>query len=84
MRMASLHFCRLRPNQFEKDQAWLEEDQAQPETGYPTSCVRYAEVNRGIPKLRYLWMSSKPIPLKRELLILFPTNLQGNVFRAPP
>ena len=28
MRMASLHFCRLRPNQFEKDQAWVEEDQA--------------------------------------------------------
>ena len=36
MRMVLLHFCRLRPNQFEKDQAWLEEDQAQPETGYPT------------------------------------------------
>ena len=26
MRMASLRFCRLRPNQFEKEQAWLEED----------------------------------------------------------
>ena len=26
MRMALLHFCRLRPNQFEKEQAWLEED----------------------------------------------------------
>ena len=26
MRMASLHFCRLRTNQFEKGQAWLEED----------------------------------------------------------
>ena len=36
MRMVSLHFYRLRPNRFEKDQAWLEEDQAQAETGYPT------------------------------------------------
>ena len=36
VRMASLRFCRLRPNQFEKEQAWLEEDQAQPETGSPT------------------------------------------------
>ena len=36
MHMASLHFCRFCPNQFKKDQAWLEEDQAQPETGYPT------------------------------------------------
>ena len=36
MRMASLHFCRLRPNQFEMDQAWLEEDLAQPEARYPT------------------------------------------------
>ena len=26
MRMAALHFCGLRPNQFEKEQAWLEED----------------------------------------------------------
>ena len=26
IRMASLHFCGLRPNQFEKEQAWLEED----------------------------------------------------------
>ena len=34
--MASLHFCRLRPNQFEKEQPWLEEDQALPETWYPT------------------------------------------------
>ena len=36
MRMASLHFFRSLPNQFEKDQAWLKEDQAQPEAGYPT------------------------------------------------
>ena len=59
MRMASLYCCGLRPNQFEKNQAWLEEDQAQPEVGYP-AC---AETNSGIPKLRCLWMSSKPIPL---------------------
>ena len=26
MRKASLHFRGLRPNQFEKEQAWLEED----------------------------------------------------------
>ena len=50
MRMVSLHFCRSRPNRLEKDQAWLEEDPAQPETGYPTCCVRYAEINPGIPK----------------------------------
>ena len=36
MRMALLHFCRLHPNQFEKEQAWLEEGQAQPKTGCPT------------------------------------------------
>ena len=35
MRMDSVHFRRLRPNQFEKEEAWLEEDQAQPETGDP-------------------------------------------------
>ena len=35
-RVASLQFCSLRPNQFEKEQAWLEEDQAQPEGGDPT------------------------------------------------
>ena len=64
MRMASLHFCRLRPNRFEKGQAWLEEDEAQAETWYPAQCIRCAEINPGIPKLRYLWMSSKPIPLK--------------------
>ena len=32
MRMASLIF-----HQFDKDQAWMVEDQAQPEKGYPTS-----------------------------------------------
>ena len=36
MRMASLHFCRFRPNQLEKEQAWLEEDEAQAATWYPT------------------------------------------------
>ena len=36
IRMASLHYGRLHPNQFERDQAWLEEYQAQPERGYPT------------------------------------------------
>ena len=76
MRIAfSLHFCRLRPNQFEKEQAWLEEDQAQPETWSPIESMRYAEINPGLPKLRYLWMSSKPILSKRLLLLLFPTSL---------
>ena len=28
-RVASLQFCRLRASQFEKEQAWLEEDKAQ-------------------------------------------------------
>ena len=55
MRMASLHFCRLRPNQFEKEQAWLEEDEAKPEAWYPTQCIRDAEVTQaprseGIPQ----------------------------------
>ena len=36
VRMASLHVFRLRPNRFEKEQDWLEEEQAQPETWYPT------------------------------------------------
>ena len=36
MRVASLYFRRLRPSQFEKEQAWLEEDQAQPERRDPT------------------------------------------------
>ena len=36
MGMASLYVCRLRPNQSEKEQAWLEEAFAQPETCYPT------------------------------------------------
>ena len=36
MRTVSLYFWRLHPNQFEQDQVWLEEDESQPETGYPT------------------------------------------------
>ena len=40
MRMVSLHFRRLCLNKLEKDQAWLEEDRAQPEAGYPTEYVR--------------------------------------------
>ena len=36
MRMASLHCGQLHPNPFEKNQAWLEETQPQPETGYLT------------------------------------------------
>ena len=55
MRMASLHFLRLRPNQFEQDETWC-----------PTECTRYAEINPGIPKLRYLWMSPAPISLKNS------------------
>ena len=39
MRMASLHFCRLRPNQFERHKASLKEDLDQPETGYPTDLM---------------------------------------------
>ena len=79
MRMASLHFCRLRPSQFERDQAWLEEDQTQPEAGYPTQCIDCAEIHPGIPKLRYHWMSSKYISLKLLPLILFPTSLPSCV-----
>ena len=44
---ASLYFGRLHPNQFEKGHAWLEEDQAQPETGHPsdlTSIYTYIEI----------------------------------------
>ena len=74
MRGASLHCCRLRPNQFEKDQAWLEEDRAQPETGCPTEYVR--DVRYPMPELRYRWMSSKLVILKNLLLILFPTCLR--------
>ena len=35
-RMDLLYFGGLHPTQFEEDQVWLEEDQSQPETGYPT------------------------------------------------
>ena len=80
MRMTLLKFCTLHPNQFEKDQAWLEEDQAQAETWYPTQCIRYVEIIQGISKMRYLWMSSRPIRLKRLLLILFPTSQPAFVY----
>ena len=36
---------KLHPNQFEEDQVWLEEDQSQPETGYPTLYPLYGEIN---------------------------------------
>ena len=64
MRTVSL-YGRIHPNQFEKGQAWLEEDSTQAETLYPTQCIRYAEINPGIPKLRYLCMSSAPISLRK-------------------
>ena len=35
MRTVSLYFGRLHPNQFEENQVCVEEDQSQPETGYP-------------------------------------------------
>ena len=54
------------------DQAWLDEDQAQPEAGYPTESIRRVQMKPGIPNLRYLRMSSKPILPKVFLLILFP------------
>ena len=60
----------------EKDQAWLEEDRVQPETGYPTQYVRYVEINPGKLQLRYRWMSSKHVLLEISLPILFHTCLR--------
>ena len=64
MRTVSFYFGRLHPSQFEEDQLRLEEDQSQPEARYPTEYPRYGEINQGVPKLSYLWMSSRPIRLK--------------------
>ena len=44
MRTVSLYFRKLLPNQFEEDEVWLEEDQSQPETGYPTVYPRYVSL----------------------------------------
>ena len=74
----SLYFRRLHPNQFEEDQVWLEEDQSRPEAGYPTYFLSYAEINSGIPKLSYLWGSSKPILLKKYSLLFLRAFYNNN------
>ena len=51
-------------SRIEEDQVWLEEDQSQPETRYPTLYPRQGEINPGIPKLSYLWTSSNLFLLK--------------------
>ena len=45
---------------------------------------RNTKTNTAIPKLRYLWMSSKPILLKILCLILLPTSLPSCVLYCRP